>query len=62
VKLKENLKVSSEDFWYDLTDGGYIKPREICYFVLDAEKVERAIEVIKEFQKSCEKQIKDFVQ
>lgn len=61
MKLKKNLEVSSSDFWYDLTDGGYIRPLEICADKKDAEKVIAAIKVIQDFCTSCEEQIEDFV-
>jgi len=62
MKIKKNCKASSSDFWYDLTDGGYLDPINICDKKDDAEKVIAAIKVLKEFQDSCDKQIKDFVQ
>jgi len=62
MKLKKDLEVSSSDFWYDLTDGGYIKPDEICASKKDAEAVKKAIEVLLDFQNSCEEQIEGFVQ
>ena len=62
MKIKKNCKASSSDFWYDLTDGGYLEPEEICEKKEDAEKVISAIEMIVDFQNSCEEQIKDFFQ
>lgn len=62
MKLKDNLENSTSDFWYDLTDGGYLNPKEMCEDIKDAEKIEEAIKVIKEFKESCEEQIKDFLQ
>lgn len=62
MKIKKGLKISSGDFWYDLTDGGYLNPRKICANAEDADKVNAAIQVIRDFQQSCEDQIEDFVQ
>lgn len=62
MKLKNNLQDSSSDFWYDLTDGGYLDPNKMCASKEDAKKVIDAIKVVKEFQDSCEEQIEDFVQ
>lgn len=62
MKLKKNLEVSSSDFWYDLTDGGYLDPHEICLDEKDADKVVNAIKVLKDFQESCEEQIEGFIQ
>jgi len=62
MRIKKGLEISTDDFWYDLTDGGYLNPDEICAEKGDAEKVKEAIEVIKDFQDSCEEQIEGFVQ
>ena len=60
--IKKGLEVSTSDFWYDLTDGGYLKPNDICENSEDAKKVLDAIAVIKDFEKSCDEQIEGFVQ
>jgi len=62
MKIKSGLDVHSGDFWYDLTDGGYLDPLEICANKKDAEEVIKAIAVIKDFQTSCEEQIEEFEQ
>lgn len=62
MKIKKGLTITSGDFWYDLTDGGYLKPEKICENKEDAEQVIAAIQIIKEFQESCEEQIEDFIQ
>ncbi len=62
MEINKRCKVSSGDFWYDLTDGGYLDVYKICKNKEDAERVKNAIEVVKEFQSSCEEQIEDFVQ
>jgi len=62
MKIKKNCTASSSDFWYDLTDGGYLKPTEICEKPEDAKRVLDAIAVLKDFKKSCEEQIEDFIQ
>ena len=62
MKIKKGLNISTSDFWYDLTDGGYLNPDEICSDKKDAQKVQDAIKIIKEFQASCEEQITDFIQ
>ena len=61
MKIKKRLSISSSDFWYDLTDGGYLKPEEICVDPNDAQKVNKAIAIIKDFQESCEEQIEGFI-
>lgn len=61
MKIKKGLTVSTGEFYYDLTKGGYLRPEEICEDLEDAKKVNEAIKVIEEFEKSCEDQIEDFV-
>ena len=46
MKYKEGVKVSTDDFWYDLTDGGYIKPENILEDPADVEKIKNAISLI----------------
>jgi len=62
MKIKKNCKASTSDFWYDLTDGGYLEPKKICADPKDAERVLEAIKVVRDFQDSCENQIEDFIQ
>jgi hypothetical protein len=62
MEIKKGLTISSSDFWYDLTDGGYLDPFKICKNKEDSEKVSAAIKIIKDFQSSCEEQIEDFTQ
>ena len=62
MKIKKGLEVSASDFWYDLTDGGQLNPRDICEKEEDAKKVEEAINIVKDFQNSCEEQIEGFIQ
>lgn len=62
MKIKEGCDVSTMEFWYDLTDGGYIKPSEILENPDDIANVEKAIAIVKEFERSCEDQIPGFVQ
>lgn len=60
MQIKKNLEICTSDFWYDLTDGGYLKPKEICANKKDAEKVEKALEILREFKDSCYDQIENF--
>ncbi len=62
MKIRKGLEISTSDFWYDLTDGGYLKPSAICENIEDANRVKEAILIIFDFQNSCEKQIEDFIQ
>lgn len=60
MKIKEGLTISSSDFWYDLTDGGYINPEEILVNKSDVDKVKNAIAVLKDFENSCNEMIEGF--
>jgi len=60
MKIKKDLDVWTDDFWYDITDGGRLKPKEICENETDAVRVIEAIKVIEDFRDSCQKQIDGF--
>lgn len=49
-KFKKDQTISGEDFWYDLTDGGYIKPEELLEDKEQIKKVREAITIITEFE------------
>lgn len=53
-KFKKNAKVWTDDFWYDLTDGGYIKPDEFIADKAQAKAVNDAIELLKSMQRQME--------
>ena len=59
-KVKKDCEVHTSDFWYDLTDGGYIKPSEILENAKDVLEVEKAIAILEKFKISCENQIEEF--
>lgn len=52
MKIKENVTIFTSDFWYDLFQGGYIKPEEILENESDIEDVKNAIKVILDFKMS----------
>ena len=60
MKIKTGCKAATGDFWYDLSIGGYLKPEEILSNEGDMLAVKNAIEIIKDFERSCEDQIEDF--
>jgi hypothetical protein len=62
MKIKKGCTASTSDFWYDLTSGGYLKLEYILENKEDVDRVKNAIEVIREFEQSCEEQIEDFSQ
>ena len=51
--LKNAKPCGSGEFWYDLTDGGYIKPEKLVS-PEDAKKVEEAVAIIQEFRQTLE--------
>lgn len=62
MRIKENCTAGTEDFWYDLSCGGYLKPENILENEEDIVKVKEAIEVLMEFESSCEESIEGFLQ
>jgi len=54
MKIKADAEVSTSDPWYDLTEGGYIEPDELCELPEDAARVKDAVAVIRDFLQSCE--------
>jgi len=54
MKWKENAEIVTSDFWYDLTDGGYIKPKDLLEDEEEIKRVEEAIKVLEEFKQSAE--------
>lgn len=54
MKIKENAKcIETDDFWYDLFDGGYIKPEKLLEKD-DAIEVLKAIKILLKFQETLE--------
>lgn len=57
-KFKEDVTmVYTDDFWYDLTDGGYLKPEEILAVEEQAIKLREAIDLVHSFQHAVEAQM-----
>jgi hypothetical protein len=61
MKLKKGLANTTDNFWYDLFEGGYLNPEDICEDKEDAKKVREAIRVLDDYKNSCEEQIEDFL-
>lgn len=59
MNIKNNLEVSTQDFWYDLSNG-YLDPFDICEKTQDAIAIQNAFELIKEFENSCSEEIDGF--
>jgi hypothetical protein len=50
-KVKPDLKdFGTDDFWYDLSDGGYIRPEEILEDKKQIEALKEAIAIVRSFQ------------
>ena len=45
----KRFNLENLDFWYDLTDGGYLDPDTILD-ELSAKRVKKAVEVLREFE------------
>lgn len=60
MKIKDGCDVSTDDFWYDLTLGGYLNPDQILEDPKEALRVNEAINVLLEFERACEEQIPGF--
>jgi hypothetical protein len=53
-KFKEGVEVSSSEPYYDLTDGGYIKPEDLLKHPAQARRVVEAIEILRDFLHQAE--------
>ena len=60
-EIKPDLDVSTDDFWYDLFDGGYLKPALILKSIEDVDEVDKAIKVLKRFRDACISNIEGFI-
>ena len=54
MKLKKDATLITDDFWYDLFDGGYIKPEKLLDNQEDIDSVEEAISILEDFRESLE--------
>lgn len=53
-KFKENIDIYTEEFWYDITDGGYIKPEEVLSDDEQIKKLKEAIDLVRSFEKAID--------
>lgn len=56
-KFKEDIKVYTDDFWYDLTLGGYLVPEKILTDKEQINKLIDAIRTIESFEKAIEERM-----
>jgi len=61
MKIRSDCCITTDDFWYDLIEGGYISPDEICENEEDSNRVKDAVAVLEEFKMACEDQIEGFI-
>lgn len=45
---------SSDGFWYDIAEGGYIKPGEVLDDEEQLKKVNEAVELLRSFERALE--------
>ena len=48
--FKENVNCYTEEFWYDLTDGGYIIPEKLLANSEQITKLNEAISIVRSFE------------
>ena len=61
MKIREDFtQFHSDDFWYDLTIGGYIKPEIILDSEEDIKKLKDAIALVKQFEDLLEDKFQFF--
>lgn len=53
-EFKKDVTVSTDDFWYDLTLGGYIKPENIIDNPEQTKAVQDAIILLRSFESQME--------
>jgi len=45
---------SSDGFWYDITDGGYIKPEEVLIDANQLSELNNALAIVRDFEQALE--------
>lgn len=55
-KFKEDAEPqgSSSGFWYDIIDGGYIKPEELLADKEQLDRLKEALEIVGSFEEAME--------
>jgi hypothetical protein len=56
MKFKDGAEIITSEFWYDVFDGGYIKPDDLLEDEELADEVNEAILLLRKFQLEAEKQ------
>lgn len=50
MKIKKDVDIFSDEFWYDLIYGGYLSPEKILEGEEDILRVKQAISVLSEYE------------
>ena len=53
-KVGAEQQGTSAGFWYDITDGGYIKPDDVLLDKVAVARVQEAVEILKSFEEALE--------
>lgn len=54
-KFKDDVQsIECDDFWYDITDGGYLDPSEVLEDPDQIKQLNDAISLVYEFQQALE--------
>lgn len=54
-RFKDDVQsIECDDFWYDLTDGGYLDPAEVLEDEDQVKQLNDAISLVYEFQQAIE--------
>lgn len=54
IQIKNTEPIPTDDFWYDLFDGGYFEPENLCENPKDAEDIRLAMNTIIKYQQSLD--------
>jgi hypothetical protein len=54
MEFKKDAEITTSDFWYDLFEGGYIKPEEVLVSEEDIKEVKAARAVLMKFFRAAE--------
>ena len=55
MEYKKGAEIITDDFWYDLTDGGYIKPDALLVNQEDVDRINAAIKTLVDWKNEMER-------
>ena len=58
-KFKKGVEVYTEEFWYDLTLGGYLCPEKLLIDEEQIKKLNEAIEIVSSFESAINEIMED---